>query len=61
MRDQRSRKWKRWERSRPMELWQSDVVGGLPIADGTSAEVDDYSATTTTPEMAVAKVIPLRG
>src|SRR5690349_18901719 len=23
----RDRKWKRWERGRPMELWQMDVVG----------------------------------
>jgi transposase InsO family protein len=46
-RDRRSRKWKRWERSRPMELWQMDVVGGFPLADGTSAKVltgiDDHS------------------
>ena len=31
----------------PMELWQMDVVGGFPIADGTSAKVltgiDDHS------------------
>jgi transposase InsO family protein len=47
VRDRRSRKWKRWERSAPMELWQMDVVGGFPIADGTSAKVltgiDDHS------------------
>jgi transposase InsO family protein len=46
-RDRRSRKWKRWERGAPMELWQMDVVGGLPLADGTSAKVltgiDDHS------------------
>jgi transposase InsO family protein len=45
--DRRSRKWKRWERSRPMELWQMDVVGGFPLADGTSAKaltgIDDHS------------------
>jgi transposase len=28
LRDRRSRKWKRWERGAPMELWQMDVVGG---------------------------------
>ena len=28
-------KWKRWERGRPMELWQLDVVGGFLLADGT--------------------------
>lgn len=46
-RDRRSRKWKRWERAAAMELWQMDVVGGFPLADGTSAKaltgVDDHS------------------
>lgn len=46
-RDRRSRKWKRWERGAAMELWQMDVVGGFPLADGTSAKVltgiDDHS------------------
>jgi transposase InsO family protein len=46
-RDRRARKWKRWERSRPMELWQMDVVGGFGLADGTSAKaltgIDDHS------------------
>jgi|SRR5690625_742357 len=46
-RDRRSRKWKRWERGAPMELWQMDIVGGFPLADGTSAKaltgVDDHS------------------
>ena len=35
VRDRRSRKWKRWERGAAMELWQMDVVGGFPFADGT--------------------------
>lgn len=47
LRDRQSRKWKRWERGVPMELWQMDVVGGFPLADGTSAKaltgVDDHS------------------
>lgn len=47
LRDRRSRKWKRWERATPMELWQMDVVGGFPLADGTSAKaltgIDDHS------------------
>jgi transposase InsO family protein len=47
LRDRRSRKWKRWERGAPMELWQMDVVGGFPLADGTCAKVltgvDDHS------------------
>ncbi len=47
LRDRRSRKWKRWERGAPMELWQMDVVGGFPLADGTWAKaltgIDDHS------------------
>jgi transposase InsO family protein len=47
VRDRRARKWKRWERGAPMELWQMDVVGGFALADGTSAKaltgVDDHS------------------
>jgi transposase InsO family protein len=39
--------WKRWERGEPMELWQMDVVGGVLLADGTTAKVltgvDDHS------------------
>jgi transposase InsO family protein len=46
-RDRRSRKWKRWERGVPMELWQMDIVGGFALADGTSAKaltgIDDHS------------------
>ena len=37
-RDRRSRKWKRWERGAPMELWRIDIVGGFPLADGTSGQ-----------------------
>lgn len=43
----RDRRWKRWERGVPMELWQMDVVGGFVLADGTKAKaltgVDDHS------------------
>jgi transposase InsO family protein len=43
----RDRKWKRWERGAPMELWQMDVVGGFLLADGARAKaltgVDDHS------------------
>jgi transposase InsO family protein len=46
-RDRRSRQWKRWERGAPMELWQMDVVGGFPLADGSCAKaltgIDDHS------------------
>jgi transposase InsO family protein len=37
----------RWERDRPMELWQMDIVGGIFLTDGTEAKVvtgvDDHS------------------
>lgn len=43
----RDRKWKRWERGAPMELWQMDVVGGFALADGRRVKVlsgvDDHS------------------
>jgi transposase InsO family protein len=39
--------YKRWERSRAMELWQKDITGGVHLADGTQASivtgVDDNS------------------
>ena len=39
--------YKRWERGRPMELWQMDIVGGVVLADGTECKVltgvDDHS------------------
>jgi len=39
--------YKRWERGRPMELWQMDVVGGGLLDDGTECKiltgVDDHS------------------
>jgi transposase InsO family protein len=46
-RRRRKESWKRWERARPMELWQLDLVGGFGLADGTSAKaltgIDDHS------------------
>jgi transposase InsO family protein len=39
--------YKRWERHRPMELWQIDVMGGVRLDDGTHLSVvtgiDDHS------------------
>jgi transposase len=39
--------YKRWERGRPMELWQMDIVGGVLLEDGTEGKVltgvDDHS------------------
>ena len=30
--------YRRWERSRAMELWQMDIVGGVRLVDGTRGE-----------------------
>jgi transposase InsO family protein len=39
--------YKRWERTRPMALWQMDVMGGVLLADGAEVKVvtgiDDHS------------------
>jgi transposase InsO family protein len=39
--------FRRWERSRSMELWQMDVMGGVRLTDGTELKVvtglDDHS------------------
>ena len=39
--------YKRWERSRAMELWQMDITSGVRLVDGTRPSVitgiDDYS------------------
>ena len=39
--------YKRWERGRPMELWQMDVVGSIFLTNGTEAKIltgiDDHS------------------
>ncbi len=39
--------YKRWERSRSMELWQMDVAGGVRLVDGSEAKIvsgiDDHS------------------
>jgi transposase InsO family protein len=41
------RTYRRWERGRPMELWQMDVMGGVLLADGTELKavtgIDDHS------------------
>ncbi|WP_406501202.1 hypothetical protein [Streptomyces sp. NBC_00500] len=31
---QHPRKYRRWQREAPMHLWQMDLVGGVPLADG---------------------------
>jgi transposase InsO family protein len=44
---QRKRTYKRWQRAEPMHLWQMDIVGGVPLADGRSCKlvtgIDDHS------------------
>jgi len=39
--------YRRWERSRAMELWQMDIVGGVRLSDGSEAKIvsgiDDHS------------------
>ena len=39
--------YRRWERERPMQLWQMDVMGGVLLHDGTELKVvtgvDDHS------------------
>jgi transposase InsO family protein len=46
-RKRRRADYRRWERGRPMELWQMDVVGGFHLADGTELKavsgIDDSS------------------
>jgi len=44
---QRPRKYKRWQRDAPMQLWQLDLVSGVPLADGPECKlvtgIDDHS------------------
>jgi transposase len=46
-RRRRREDYRRWERDRPMELWQLDIVGGIKLASGAEAKVvtgvDDHS------------------
>ena len=46
-RKRRRSDYKRWERSRAMELWQMDVMGGVFLVDGSELKVvtgiDDHS------------------
>jgi transposase InsO family protein len=46
-RRRRPQDYRRWERSRPMELWQMDVMGKVMLADGTELKaitgIDDHS------------------
>ena len=46
-RRRRREDYKRWERSRAMELWQMDVMGGVKLEDGSDLKIvtglDDHS------------------
>lgn len=46
-RRKRRDEYRRWERERPMQLWQMDVMGGVMLDDGTDLKVvtgvDDHS------------------
>jgi transposase InsO family protein len=46
-RRKRRDEFRRWERERPMQLWQMDVMGGVVLTDGTELKVvtgvDDHS------------------
>ncbi|MGW3608174.1 IS481 family transposase [Micromonospora sp. NPDC005161] len=46
-RRRRREDYRRWQRERPMELWQLDIVGGIRLGDGGEAKVvtgvDDHS------------------
>jgi transposase InsO family protein len=46
-RRKRRDEFRRWERERPMQLWQMDVMGGVLLTDGTELKVvtgiDDHS------------------
>jgi hypothetical protein len=51
-RKRRRADYRRWERARPMELWQMDVVGGFHLSDGTELKavsgIDDSSRFAVT-------------
>lgn len=46
-RRRRPKDYRRWERSRSMELWQMDIMGGVKLADGSELNIitgiDDHS------------------
>ncbi|MGW2326469.1 IS481 family transposase [Streptomyces sp. NPDC001700] len=44
---QHPRRYRRWQREAPMHLWQMDLVGGVPLADGRECKmvtgIDDHA------------------
>ena len=45
-RRRRREDYRRWERTRAMELWQMDVMGGVQLGDGPSSSSSPASTTT---------------
>jgi hypothetical protein len=35
----RRQDYQRWQRERPMDLWQLEIVGGVKLANGAEAKV----------------------
>jgi hypothetical protein len=56
-RRRRRQDYKRWQRDRPMELWQMDIVGGIMLTSGSEVKVvtgvDDHSRYAV-----IATVVP---
>ena len=46
-RRKRREEFRRWERERPMELWQMDVMAGVLLDDGSRAQAGHRRSTTT--------------
>jgi hypothetical protein len=36
---QHTPQYQRWQRAAPVHLWQLDIVGGLPLADGPECKL----------------------
>ncbi|MEU6611585.1 IS481 family transposase [Streptomyces shenzhenensis] len=51
------RKYRRWQRDAPMQLWQMDIVSGVPLADGRECKlvtgIDDHSRFIVVAEVVV--------
>jgi hypothetical protein len=47
-RKKRRDEFRRWERDRPMQLWQMDVMGGVLLNDGTDPARGSSRARFTT-------------
>ncbi len=56
-RQEHKRKYRRWQRDAPMQLWQMDIVSGIPLADGRECKlvtgIDDHSRFLVVAEVVV--------